>query len=106
MSRTPVCGGWIYKGREKNVAFNIRTVREIARLTEENQHIEALTLGAQMLGEKRLSKKLQLVGILCRMEGHVPTGIGKYRDTLYDQLMERAKDKLSDTEYSFFHSAY
>jgi hypothetical protein len=91
---------------EQVMAFNIRTVREIERLTEENQHIEALILGANMLGEKVLQKKFQLVGILCRMEGQVPTGLRKYRDILYDQLMARAKNRLSNVEFEHFRAAY
>jgi len=88
------------------MAFNIKTVREIARFTDEGQHNEALILGAHMLGEKVLQKKFQLVGTLCRMEGHMPTGVGKYRDNLYDQLMARAKNKLSNIEFDHFRSAY
>lgn len=88
------------------MAFNIKTVREIARLTDENQHIEALILGAHMLGEKVLQKKFQLVGALCRMEGQVPAGLRKYRDNLYDQLMERAKSRLSNIEFDHFRAAY
>ena len=88
------------------MAFNYKTIREIERLTDDNQHIEALILGAQMLKLKSLTKKFQLIGIICRMEGHVPTGIGKYRDTLYEKLMKYAKKTLSSTEFRAFYAAY
>ena len=88
------------------MAFNTKTIREIARLTENNQHTEALILGAQMLEYKHLLKKLQLVGELHRLEGHMPTGLGKYRDTLYNHLMDYARDILPEAAFKAFHSAY
>lgn len=86
--------------------FNPATVKEIAKLTDNNDHAKALLTGAKMLGLTGLVKKLDLVIKLQELEGRLPNGLKTYRDSLYDNLMAEAKKLLSEDEYRQFYSAY
>ncbi len=86
--------------------FSPETVKAIAKLTDENDVVKALSTGAKMLGLTAMVKKLDLVGQLQSLEGHMPTGLKTYRDGLYDSLMSEAKKLLGDAEYKQFYSAY
>ncbi len=86
--------------------FNPATVKAIARMTDGNDHVVALVTGAQMLGLKELEKKLVLLGKLQDLEGHLPTGLKTYKDSLYDVLMAEAKKLLGPDEYKQFYGSY
>lgn len=86
--------------------FNPATIKTIAKLTDENQVVKALVTGAKMLGLTDMAKKVELVGQIQALEGHLPTGLKQYRDSLYDLLMAEAKKLLNEDEYRQFYGAY
>jgi len=97
---------YLYDRSAASSRFNPEVVRNIAKMTDENDHMGALVAGAKMLVLKGLEKKLTLVGQLQALEGHIPSGLKAYRDSLYDTLMAEAKRLLSDEEYKKFYGAY
>lgn len=86
--------------------FSPDTVKEIAKLTDNNDHAKALLTGAKMLGLTGLVKKLELVVKLQELEGRLPNGLKQYRDGLYDDLMDQATRLLGDDEYRQFNGAF
>lgn len=86
--------------------FSPETVKQIARYTDENDVVKALVTGAEMLGLTPMAKKLELVGKIQKLEGHLPSGLKQYRDGLYDELMAEAKKLLGDVEYKQFYGSY
>jgi len=86
--------------------FDPETVKKITKMTDRNMHPEALILGATMLGQKDLVKKLKLVLELHHLEGHMPRPLMDYRHILYGQVMEAAKLLLEPDQFETFRSAY
>jgi hypothetical protein len=86
--------------------FSPDTVKEIARYTDNNDVVKALVTGAKMLGLTQMVKKLELVGKIQELEGHLPSGLKQYREGLYDELMAEAKRVLGDAEYKQFYGSY
>jgi hypothetical protein len=89
---------------EKRVAAKDFAV--IARLTDRNDHNTAMMEGAKLLGLKSLAKKLELIGKLHILEGHMPGSLLTYRRSLYDELMAVAKKKLSPKNYDAFYGSF
>lgn len=86
--------------------FDPETVKKITKMTDRNLHPEALILGATMLGQKELVKKLELVLALHKLEGQMPRPLMDYRHTLYEQLMKAAELLLEPDQFEIFRSAY
>lgn len=90
----------------RTAKFDSDTVKEIAKLTDNNNHTEALIEGAKMVGATKLVKKLELVFKLQDLEGHMPVGLREYRDQLSKELDSLAKRDMSDEEFESFHGAF
>lgn len=86
--------------------FNPATIQEIAEYTDNNNVVKALVAGAKMLGLTPMVKKLELVGKIQELEGHLPSGLKQYREGLYDELMSEAKKLLEADEYKQFYGSY
>lgn len=93
-----------YQAAQKSIAP--AQLDQLKELTNRNYHAEALVLGAKLLGARALGKKLDLVRQLRDLEGFMPPGLGKYRDTLLDALMEHAKRSLSEEDYQAFYGCF
>jgi hypothetical protein len=88
------------------VKFDINEVERIKRMTARNHHMEALFLGAQMLGNTVLIKKIKHVLELHKLEGEMPKGLSEYRNKLIDDMMKYAKAMLDEDEFKSFYSAF
>ena len=91
--------------KESAVDFD-RYLPMIADLVGRNHHVEAYALGSKMLGLGVLAQKFELVSQIQKLEGSIPPGVNKYRDSLYDDLMREAERKLSPDEYEEFHASF
>ena len=92
--------------RTAAVTLDEAVLKEIAELTDINNHTEASLLGAKALKATKLVKKLELVLKLQDLEGHLPMGLSEYRTRLNKELMEAAKRALSPEDYERFHGSY
>jgi hypothetical protein len=92
--------------RAAAVALNEGTLKEIAELTDINNHTEALVFGAKAIKATKLVKRLELLLKLQDLEGHLPMALSQYRNGLADELMEAAKRALSPEDYEKFHGSY
>lgn len=90
----------------KTAAFDPNTIKAIRRLTQRNDHTRAYIEGSKMLGLSQLMKKFTLVKQLEELEQHLPSGLGNYRYTLYEDLMSTAKSMLSEDEYQQFYMSF
>jgi hypothetical protein len=88
------------------VASGVFPIEKLKRLTDDNNHSEALILGAKSLGLSHVVKKLELVKALQDLEGHLPHGLSDYRYGLYNEVMKHAKQTLSPEEYEEFHGCF
>jgi hypothetical protein len=80
------------------------TITKLRRLTSENEATEAYLAGADALGMTHLKKKLELVKGLLKLEGSNP--VTKYTYTLYQEMMDHAKQVLSPEDYKEFYASF
>ena len=92
--------------RQAAQKFDPDTVKQIKDMTSQNDHVRARITGAKMIGATKLLKLYELVNRIQDLSGGLPPALGKYRDSLDDQLFARAKRELSAEEYQQFHKAY
>lgn len=83
-----------------------KTVKEIAELTEGNNHTEAIVLGAELLGATKYVKIAKLINQIIGLEGHSPSDLSKYSHSIYEEVVKLAKQKLSPEEYELFYRAF
>lgn len=86
--------------------LNPGIISKIKRMTDRNHHSEALIEGAKMLGYSHLAKKLELIGELHKLEGHLPRPLGDYQYSLYKDMMKAAERDLTPEEFTVFNGAY
>jgi hypothetical protein len=92
--------------RTATVTISDDVFKEIAGLTDSNNHTEANLLGAKTLKATALVKKLELVSKLQDLERSMPHTLGQYRYGLHQQLMEVAKRSLSPEDFERFHGCF
>ena len=85
--------------------FN-KAVKRIASLTQDNNHCEALIVGAELLKMANMVKILGHVKAIQGIEQCLPDGLSEYRWNLYKLIMEKAFISLSKEDYELFHGAY
>jgi hypothetical protein len=91
---------------ESRSKFDARTVAKIARLTDINNHTEAIILGAKMLGYTKLVRVLEHVLAIQELENHLPQALGEYRLDLEHAFMDQAKRDLTLQQYARLEKAY
>jgi len=92
--------------RAAAVTLDEAVLKEIAELTDGNNHTEANILGAKTLKATKLVKKLELVLKLQDLEGHLPTGLSEYRYGLHKELQATAKKVLSPEDAGRFIGSF
>lgn len=85
-------------------------IREIATLTDNNHHCEALQLAAMLIGATRLAQKAQMVAIIRDLDQGLDHNLSKYYYGLHDELFTRVKNlidtgKLEPGDYDQLKSA-
>jgi len=79
----------------------------IAELTDNNDHNEALLVGATALkmGECFLNRIKRLKADYAR-RGHLSQDLKIERDGICRSVMSHAEDVLNESDYNLFHGAY
>jgi hypothetical protein len=90
----------------KTGRFDPKTIEKIRHLTDVNDHSAAKVLGAWMLGDRKLIKKMELVQELHKLEGHLPGHLYKYSYELYQEMMDKAERSLKPEEFEAFRSVF
>ena len=79
--------------------------REMAKLTDNNAHSEALMKLAQFLNDKAASKQLTDIDKKHNQQGHLSMDLKTKRDKIYKSLIAKAKKELSPSDYKKIYSA-
>ena len=85
-----------------------KTVKKLAKMTDNNDHTSALAVGLALLGDKakaqqakNLSKKIDKAG------GYSPGDpMDKEHKKLYKSMMDKAKADLSSSDYTKFYGSF
>jgi len=88
------------------ISYDENIVKKIARLTDNNQHTQALYTGAKMLGLIDSAKTLTQIERDQRTAGHLTQELRALRDAEYNTIMQHAKAWLPEELFSAFHMAY
>lgn len=86
-------------------------VNEISKLTDKNNHVEALVKGAELLNNisgkgVKLLKLVKYISDIYEIEGEIPDGLVKYKYLKYKDMTKLAKVVLSPDQYDMFYDAY
>jgi hypothetical protein len=92
--------------RRASVTFDPEVAEKIKKLTARNDATKAYILGCKMLGATPLVKKLELVSKIQDLEGYLPSGLNTYRYSIYQEMLEIAKGRLTPDEYDQFYKLF
>ena len=79
---------------------------EIARLTDENHHTEALVKLAQMVGHDKYRKILFHIDGIHNLQGHLTTPLAEMRRDIGIELRKIAEREFMPFEYSQINKAF
>lgn len=80
-------------------------VKRIQKLTDENNHAQAMATAAKAIGDETLEKLFNLVSDIQEVENQLPSALCKYRNELYDRLIENAKVVLAPEQFEALQGA-
>lgn len=90
----------------ENVDTNIQSaIDKMAKLTDDNQHTEALIVLAELVGMKKEVKILKLIQQIHQLEGHLPSTLGHYRRETSQNVHDKARRKFGKEVYDKIYSA-
>jgi uncharacterized protein HemY len=92
-----------------NEATTISTetaARKIEKLTDANNHSEAVLELAKLVNDKKYQKIAQSIIDIHEAEGSMPAEIGKYRTKVLESLMKQLKSKVSKEDYDRINSVF
>ena len=92
--------------RKVTSAINEKVIKSIARLTSSNNHIEAIGVLAEAMGERGVLKVTQAVDVIINYAGHLPRGLGEIETGLRNRLLAKAERQLSPEEYQSLYMAF
>ena len=90
----------------KKMKLDKRIVDEITKATNRNDHTFALEIGAIYLDLLPLTRKLEALQILHKLEGYMPDSLIEYRGYLKVTLRVEAKKLLSNEDFEKFWAAF
>jgi uncharacterized protein HemY len=96
-------------GRPTNEATTISTetaARKIEKLTDDNNHSEAVLELAKLVNDKKYQKIAQSIIDIHEAEGSIPVEIVKYRTKVMETLLKQLKSKVSKEDYDRINSAF
>ena len=87
-----------------------KAIKNIAELTDENNHTEAIIQGLQFLGNDNLIKNLVKDALKIKntheADGHLTSAMSQKRKVVYDKMMSIAKKRLSSSQFKLFYGAF
>jgi hypothetical protein len=83
-----------------------KVAKEIAELTDKNDHTYAARALAVFLKNKKAVKAYEGLDALNEYFGHSPQELIKLRSTITDSMLKDLKSKVSDEEYKKIYSSF
>ena len=81
-------------------------IKEIAKLTDENFHSEAILAGARLVQDAKLVGIAEAIVKIRDLEGHMPSELTDYRSSIRQRVMEAAKRKFTPEQVDQLNGAY
>ena len=82
------------------------TIKDIADLTDNNDHNGAVMALAKMMGDKSSTAEMQKIQKYHNSKGHMPQSLTKYRSSILNNLLVQAKKKYGDKVAKQLHSSF
>jgi hypothetical protein len=108
-SPSPVKGTSVFGGgdKEKSDAQNPQTtIKNIADLTDNNDHNGAVMALAKMMGDKSSIAEMEKIQRYHNSKGHMPQSLIKYRSSILNNLLAQAKKKYGDKFAKQLHGSF
>lgn len=86
--------------------FSDDGVRQIANMTDRNDHGGALLAGAKMLNRHDIAENVGKINAAHAKEGYLTTDLASQRDKAYDDMMDHARKTLNPKQLAAFNQAY
>lgn len=83
-----------------------KKLKEIASMTDGNDHIGAYIEGAKLLKNKKLENIFTGMQMIQDAEGELPNWMKDARYQYYSAMMKFAESKLSKEDYEKFHDCF
>ena len=82
------------------------TIKNIADLTDNNDHNGAVMALAKMMGDKSSTAEMEKIQRYHELKGHMPQSLTKYRSSILNNLLVQAKKKYGDKVAKQLHSSF
>lgn len=82
------------------------TIKNIADLTDNNDHNGAVMALAKMMGDKSSTAEMEKIQRYHELKGHMPQSLTKYRSSILNNLLVQAKKKYGDKIAKQLHSSF
>lgn len=108
-SPTTVKGTSVFGGddKEKSDAQNPQAaIKNIADLTDDNDHNGAVMALAKMMGDKSSTVEMEKIQKYHNSKGHMPQSLIKYRSSILNNLLVQAKKKYGDKVAKQLHGSF
>jgi hypothetical protein len=83
-----------------------KIIRDIQKNTDTNNHTEAVLILAKFLKDNKKVKILNAIEDITKVEGHTPSYLLQYRNSVLKELLESLKDKYDNNTYMRVSSAF
>jgi len=81
-------------------------IKNIADLTDRNDHNGAIMALAKMTGDKTYIEQMQKIQRYHELKGHMPQSLIKYRTAIMNNLLMQAKNQYGDKVAKQLHNAF
>jgi hypothetical protein len=81
-------------------------IKNIADLTDRNDHNGAVMALAKMTGDKTYIEQMQKIQRYHELKGHMPQSLIKYRTAIMNNLLTQAKNQFGDKVAKQLHNAF
>jgi hypothetical protein len=81
-------------------------IKNIADLTDRNDHNGAVMALAKMTGDKTYIEQMQKIQRYHELKGHMPQSLIKYRTAIMNNLLMQAKNQYGDKVAKQLHNAF
>lgn len=92
--------------KEGESSIDPKVLKNIARMTDNNNHGGAIVAGCLMLGLDDLAKEAKKICREHENTGYLTMELSTKRHKVYQQMMDHAKKTLSDADYKKFYGSY
>jgi hypothetical protein len=82
------------------------TTKDIADLTDNNDHNGAVMALAKMMGDKSSTVEMEKIQKYHNSKGHMPQSLIKYRSSILNNLLAQAKKKYGDKVAKQLHGSF